>query len=357
MLLRNVRVPHTGKAHNYPKFQLSYLLLIEHWRTSKHVIWTMMRRNIHIFNEEYGEVFFSILGRSVLGDHVKSKFDHIRRLYRMLPQYREIKNDILSDQNTSGSKSGRHIIDLDSDEVRVTKIFFQNVIRQVVSNKYKSYNGTKSSFSNRTTALSNLTCDYIPVVYHTDVLTLVNVMFRLIKTDIEGFFLYNFTNIWPEADLNPDEIGHIGVLGNNEVEVKEVEVDIQDDDWGACWNDCKIGWFAVVRFCFGNGKGIKVMKVRKINAVPVMEDGNISDEVYESFSGSEWFCVSDNRLPSCLSQTWAFHAAQSRILHEIFNYSVIVYFEKLEAGGKIPFATCEVVREYADSNLVFEITD
>ena len=131
LLLRNIKIPYKGTAHDYPKMQLSYLLLLEYWRVNKCVPWTMMKGNMNVFNEEYGEISFSILARCVLGDHIKSKFDHTRRLYRMLPAYRSVKQDILEDQKSSGSISWRRVIAVDSDEVTVTKIFFQNVIKQI----------------------------------------------------------------------------------------------------------------------------------------------------------------------------------------------------------------------------------
>ena len=74
-MLRNVSIPGAGTPHDYPKRQLSYMLLLTHWKNASHVTWQLLDGHINLFNEEYGEAVFSILSRSVLGDNIKSDFD------------------------------------------------------------------------------------------------------------------------------------------------------------------------------------------------------------------------------------------------------------------------------------------
>ena len=117
-MLRDIKVPNKGKFHNYPKVILMNLLILDYWRTQDHVVWKMMKSNFGILNEESGEQTFSLLGRSVLGDTVLSQFDHMNKVYSLLPITRSIKGEIMQDQHSSSSISWRHTIHDDSDEVR-----------------------------------------------------------------------------------------------------------------------------------------------------------------------------------------------------------------------------------------------
>jgi hypothetical protein len=354
-MLRNVKLPHKSRAHNYPKMQLSYLLLLEYWRVTKHTPYNMLRNNVHVFNEEYGEITFSILGRCVLGDTVKSKFDHLQRLFRMLPTYRSIKNEILEDQNSSNSITWRHKIDIDSDEVRMTGRFFQNTLRQIVTNKYQSYDGSKACFMNRTSASRQLVNACVPLVYNSDILPHVETMLINIKNDIEGYFLFDFMHIWTEAEFIHDSDG-------NETEHTNIDDDIKHDDdigelngdLGPDWDECEIDIFAVCRETCIDGKAIKVMKISTIN-VPDNDEVHVDDVYYESFMGREWMCSKDNRHVDCLTGSWSYIQPGSRVLHKIFNYSVITYFDRLAIQGKLPLDVIQTIREYSQNVDLFEI--
>ena len=354
-MLREVKIPNKGRSHDYPKLQLSYLLLLEYWRNSGHVIWKMMKNNMHIFNEEYGEMSFSILGRCVLGDHVKSKFEHTRRLYRILPAYWEIKVDILDEVSSSNSISWRHAIDIDGDEVRSTVFFFESTIRHIIINKYQSNKGITACFSNRSNALRNLTNVFTPLVFQTDIMTVVNDTFRRIKNDVEGFFLYPFMHIWPEAEhFAPRD----DILQNVNIRNDEVDDDVNNsivEEWGASWDNCAVGKFAVVRYEFDNGKGIKILKVDKINDSTDSKNDNSDVTVYDSFVGREWLCAIDNRVVECLSGTWSFHPSSSKEQFTVFNYSVIVYFDKFDRGNKLPASVIQAVRTCASNTVLFEL--
>ena len=81
-----------------------------------------------MFNEELGELTFSILARSVLGDHTRYDFDHMDRLFRLLKVYRAVKSDVVADNsNASNSLNWRHKINKVGDEVTSTQLFFKRI--------------------------------------------------------------------------------------------------------------------------------------------------------------------------------------------------------------------------------------
>ena len=160
LMLRDIKVPNKGKFHNYPKVILVNLLILDYWRTQNHVVWKMMKSNLGILNEESGEQTFSLLGRSVLGDTILSQFDHMNKVYSLLPITRSIKGEIMEDQHSSTSISWRHTIHLDSDEVRATSIFFKTTIKEILANRFQSYDGSNDSYTSRISAARKLTNVY-----------------------------------------------------------------------------------------------------------------------------------------------------------------------------------------------------
>ena len=93
-MLRQMKIKGRGTAHNYPKMQLTQLLILEYWRMADYYALDLMKANTSIINEELGEATFSLLGRAVLGDSCRSDFEYMRGVYKLIPLYREVKDDL-----------------------------------------------------------------------------------------------------------------------------------------------------------------------------------------------------------------------------------------------------------------------
>lgn len=61
VMLRSVVTRNRGQPHNYPKMQMANLMVMEYWRQIDHVSRKMAEDNMALFNEELGEITFSIL--------------------------------------------------------------------------------------------------------------------------------------------------------------------------------------------------------------------------------------------------------------------------------------------------------
>jgi hypothetical protein len=168
----------------------------------------MMKSNMAMFNEELGELTFSILARSVLADHTKDDFAHMDRLFRLLRVYRDVKGDVVADTSgAANSLNWRHKINKVGEEVVTTELFFKKIIRQMVSGTYQSYDGTPKSYTNATTAATLKVRSTSPLVYmQKDALDayLLNLM-AVIRVDMNTNFLYAYKHIWPECINHDDE--------------------------------------------------------------------------------------------------------------------------------------------------------
>ena len=248
-MLHNCRNAGSTRGHPYPKIMLLYMLVLQHWRQSKYCGYAMMKSNMAMFNEELGELTFSILARSVLADHTRDDFEHMDRLFRLLRVYRDVKGDVVADTSgASNSLNWRHKINKVGEEVTTTELFFKRIIRQMVSGTYTSYDGTPKCYTNAANASTLKVRPDSPLVYmqKQDLDAYLLNLMAVIKVDMNTNFLYPYSHIWPECINHDDDHKHdvqvvemIQVAENQEEEYesddenhqrnKEVAEDVVED--------------------------------------------------------------------------------------------------------------------------------
>lgn len=163
----------------------------------------MLKHNTGIFNEELGEITFSILCRCVIGDPTKDDFEHMQKVFATLPVLRDIKDDVVKDNGIATSLSWRHKIKSDGEEVNTVALFFQQSIRRIVSGHYQSYDNNKRAYKNRNIAILNSNnTDIIHRVFLTrdQLSSYIDDIHKTAKLDIISDFCHNYTDIWPEAE-------------------------------------------------------------------------------------------------------------------------------------------------------------
>ena len=204
-MLQAVKLSGRRQPHNYPKMQLSSLLVLKYWEKINHCTHEMMEEDTGFSNEELGEIGFSMLGRVCLGDHTKDDFTHMDQMYKLIRVYRDLKNEINTDNHITTSLSWRHRIDVNGEEVNNSKLFFQSCIRQVITGNWKSYSSNRTTYANIQKASTASNKEYVPLVYMTKQLLDVYVTktYQILDTDLHGYFVYPYVDIFPEAQPEP----------------------------------------------------------------------------------------------------------------------------------------------------------
>jgi hypothetical protein len=204
-MLHNIKQPGSRGSHNYPKIQLVHLLILQYWKENNSSVVEMMKHNTGIFNEELGETTFSILSRCVLGDTILDNFDHMSKMYSLLPILRDLKDDVMNDIGVTNSISWRHTIPEASDEVISTGLFFKRTISQIVKGTYKVYGGDSSQF--KTTSLLMVRSD-TPDVYmqKSQLESYVGDLYHKINCDIHTYFITRHHSPWTWSNNNDNEI-------------------------------------------------------------------------------------------------------------------------------------------------------
>ena len=221
----------TLRGHPYPKVMLSFMLVLQHWRDTDYCGYQMMIKNMAIFNEELGELTFAILARSTMGDHTKDDFEHMDRLFRLLAVYRDVKSDVVADNNASRSLNWRHKIKKDGEEVTNTVLFFKQAIRQMVNGTYTSYDGSSKSYSTALNGSIHKVRPDNPPVYMSkiDVTAYVRKWIDKVREEMSSNYLYPYRHIWPECLADDDQKHNTDIVAEldpiYEEKVEELRVD------------------------------------------------------------------------------------------------------------------------------------
>jgi hypothetical protein len=339
--LKNVKVPHKGTAHNYPMMILSYLLILEYWRGIDHVSIRMMKDDTMIVDEELGELCFSVLGRCVLGDTCKSSFEHVSKMFKLLPIYREVRDEIAGETRSS-SIAWRHKVTDDCDEVRSASLFFKRLIKQVIDRTYRSYDGSPSSFNSAQTASTCMTTRYTPIVVIPQVVVdELPKLYAGIESKLCGTWLKAYKDMWPEAEDKDDD-----TFDDDEDEsmASQSQPNGRIDEWGPPWTECVVGHYAVARVSGNDGDGIEVFKIQEING-QLIEDG----VPYNNFTGYQRNCTLNNVRQECIRKgRWNYDVNNRNRTQVVKQYEVIAFFPTFDRNCILPataIADIQLVQE------------
>ena len=363
-MLKNARIEGMSAPHDYPKMMLCHMLAMDHWCQYSLPGWRMMEKNICVFNEEMGETYYSILSRCVLGDNIKSDFDHMTKLFKLLPIYKQVKDDVYADvDNSKFSLNWHHKVSIQDAETTATSFFFKRLIKSIVDGTYRSYSYT-TKYPTIGACIDTSTKTYVPLVYKTDVLEDVNGMIVKIRKAISSNFMMPHMNDWPfraeekseqkvenserdEMDYGNGD-GDVGMFSGEDYK----HVDPVDEVWGPPWVECSVGRFAAIRCNIGNPPtiGLCIVKV-------TMKDAEITSGQWpiRTLEGQEYICTISNVHSRCVrGGKWNYHRNKSTV-DQYDNSSVIVYFDNLHDGA-LPSSVVQAVESAHSEEPVFRLS-
>lgn len=349
-MLRQVKLPHRGKAHDYPKMQLAQLLILEYWRSKNHVTVELMKHNMSLMNEELGEISFGMLAQSVLGDSLRSDLEHMQKMFALLPIYRDVKRDVQLDAKNKNSISGRHVIKADDENVLAVGMFFRRVIRDISDNKYQSYDGSPASYKSFASAADHKSQEVLNDVFDPRVCELLPDIMAGIVAGINGSFLQEHSDLWPEAagaeDSELDQsMSSINVSNGSLNDSVQSDINRQ---WGAPWSECQVGKLALGTCEFpGTGFGIAVYRILEKH-----EDRLENDELVRTFSGCQLQCSVVNTDIICLKRgLWRAVSARAEVVHD---WEIASYFDYLNASLKLPAGQVAIIQELTKTKTIFQ---
>ena len=203
--------------------------IIHYHKLQNSFFWTMIQENITCLNEECGELSFSVLSRCVLGDTNKSDFDRLSNMYAMIHVYRNINQDLCDDIQAPLIKRTKRCIRVNSEEVTSTGFYFLSKIRELNSNHFLIYTGTKKSYKRKNNELRVVNQNEVVHSFWLDeVASQIESMSSYCLHHTCGYWLHGFRNIWPEARYQPSPLKPSDIV--MEPDHKQGESDDEDFD-------------------------------------------------------------------------------------------------------------------------------
>ena len=150
------------KSDSYVQSIICQLLLFNNAKAENLPTWTLLQQNFSMFNEEPGEMSFSVLGRAVLGDHVTDLPEHMNKRFLLVREHQQ-EDDAFRGDNGMTFKADSHWRrnwSADSSEVLSAQHFLSARLREMSTAHFTVYPANKtmpSAFLKKSVAVANMT--------------------------------------------------------------------------------------------------------------------------------------------------------------------------------------------------------
>jgi hypothetical protein len=227
-----------GKSHMYIHSVMMQLLVLLHQRRNNTCAWQMLMGSLATFNEESGELSFSMLARCILGDTQKRKFAHLNKLYQQIHFYGEIERELGAD-GAGFNKNGNWRKKLDPEGAVVVAVtaHMRSVIRQIRGRVFRVYSGKPRTWRDLGPAMGTmkLVTNATPL-WMPDMGPQLDKQLQKCKEKFSTFWVEPYKDMWPEFEHRPDMVqllpsGMRDRAGKARARRAEAEDLVVDGDW------------------------------------------------------------------------------------------------------------------------------
>lgn len=133
-----------GSQHYEPALLFS-MAQLHRLQSISHPVWKMFERSPWVFNEEAGELSFSLLQRFTSKDTMRADFKHLDSKYKLISLFYDCARDFGEDLLEGGLANYFNVIEIDpeGDEVIALARHFMSVIEDMKSGRWTHYRPVK----------------------------------------------------------------------------------------------------------------------------------------------------------------------------------------------------------------------
>jgi hypothetical protein len=207
-MLHLLMVLQRGRSHIYINSMIMQLLILLHQRRNDTCAWKMFMGSLSTFNEEAGELSFSMLARCILGDTQKRKFAHLNKIYQQIHFYGAIERELGAD-GAGFNKNGnwRKKLDPEGELVIAVTAHMNFVIRQIRMRCFSVYSGKPRTWRDLVPARDTLVKVSNPrPLWVADMGPELDRQLQKCKTKFSTFWVEPYKNMWPEFEHRPDMV-------------------------------------------------------------------------------------------------------------------------------------------------------
>jgi hypothetical protein len=222
-----------GKSSQYIRAISVHMVLLLYNRKQNTPCWRMMQNSLSTFNEEAGEISFSTLARSCLGDTQRHDIKHMSKLYQLLCMYNDVEDDVEGDIASNVTlKSWRKKVTPESKEVEATVQFFLHRMRQIKNGTFQMYDGSNESYKKKSHADRHLLPFSGPkeALWMPDTTKFLEKHLKRCEKIYVSDWAKEHDDIWPGLDKAEEKKAVPDEDEDDEEEVQESSVSEEDDE-------------------------------------------------------------------------------------------------------------------------------
>jgi len=200
----------SSQSREYQRALTMSIHLWEWMRVNDHAGWQIFRQNASAFNEESGEIAFSVLARDLASSGIRSDVKSVSRKFGMIKAKMTVAKGLEVELCGDGFSSNDHcVVKVKSPEVEATVAFFKGMIRKLHRSCYHHYSsdcGHLDAKDRRNAAPRKTIAAVVidPLKLQTSQSQVEHVAADL-KLKLDQFWVFPFRDIWPAAQPNlPD---------------------------------------------------------------------------------------------------------------------------------------------------------
>jgi hypothetical protein len=222
------------KSNTYIRSVIMQILIVLHQKHHNLPSWRLLKNSLSLFNEEAGEMSFSVLSRCVLGDTIKHKLDYMNNMYRSIHFMQEVDLELREDNGKKFTQdiNFRRVYTEESPEVRSTKEFILSMIRKAIHGTLKQYDGKDAGYkSSEHSILHQINMIRTAPLWELDVFDMLD---KHIDKAKQFFIKTNFGQkhrfIWPEMVLNDDHLPVVQIDDSDDFSLSGSELEDKGED-------------------------------------------------------------------------------------------------------------------------------
>ena len=197
-LLKLFMLLRSNDTYEYEKAMLASLLVWARNKRGKSFLWKMFKQNACAFNEEAGEVAFSVLARQVSKGGLRADLEACDKAFKLSKVNIQVADDFNVD--LCGDHMGeakRFTINVDDDSVNATVAFFEEAVRKILANRYREYDDNYGKVRRNDRARVTVPMANVETKFQEDCKNLLETAESKLMAYINGRNLSKYRHLWP----------------------------------------------------------------------------------------------------------------------------------------------------------------
>jgi len=131
----------SNQSDVYMNSLLCELLVQSHNLENELPSFDLLNNAFSLFNEEVGEMSFSVLARLMYSKSHEVDLNIVNKLYVLVHEYAALDDDIVADLDKKGMRNGFTKINYEGETAKSIRYFLTTIVRQLRCNQFKIYTG------------------------------------------------------------------------------------------------------------------------------------------------------------------------------------------------------------------------